>query len=328
MIEYPSVSANLPISVEHAAEILRSGGLVAIPTETVYGLAANALDPVAVAKIFAAKERPYFDPLIVHIPEIDWLPRVASEFPPVARRLAERFWPGPLTLVLPKAAGIPDIVTSGLPTVGVRMPDHALTRKVLKLADLPLAAPSANPFGRLSPTTAEHVRQQLGNRIDAVLDGGPCRVGVESTILQVEEDRVIQLRPGGVPLEEIEALVGAVEVSTRAENETPVAPGMLESHYAPRTRLVVCDEVPLVAPWKRTGLLTLTLKTDTSAYLQVETLSPEGDLVTAAANFFQALHRLDALNLDGIVAVKLPDEGLGRALNDRLRRAAVTVPTK
>lgn len=322
------MSVNLSISVEHAAEILRGGGLVAIPTETVYGLAANALDPVAVAKIFAAKERPFFDPLIVHIPDIDWLPRVASAFPPVARRLAERFWPGPLTLVLPKALSVPDIVTSGLPTVGVRMPDHALTRRVLELADIPLAAPSANPFGRLSPTTAEHVRQQLGSRIDAVLDGGPCRVGVESTILQVDQDRVIQLRPGGVPLEQIEELVGRVEVPTQVENEKPAAPGMLESHYAPRTRLVVCDDVPVVAPWKRTGLLALSPKTDFNTYSQVEILSPEGDLVVAAANFFQALHRLDALNLDGIVAVKLPDEGLGCALNDRLRRAAATVATK
>lgn len=310
-------------SVELAAEILRRGGTVALPTETVYGLGANALDPNAVAKIFAAKQRPFFDPLIVHLAHMDWIPRVASEFPPVAHRLAEAFWPGPLTLVVPKAADVPDLVTSGLPSVGLRIPDHPLTRQVLELANVPIAAPSANPFGRLSPTTAEHVQQQLGNRIDAILDGGPCRVGVESTIVQVEGDQLTLLRPGGIPLEAIERLVGRVKPQPSATpSERPAAPGMLASHYAPRTPLAIGSEIPAEPMWKRAGLLAFTSPTDSSRYEIVEILSPNGDLTAAAANFFQALHRLDAAGLDGIFAQSLPDDGLGRALNDRLRRAA------
>lgn len=325
---HSSSSSGSTVTVERAAEILRSGGLVALPTETVYGLAANALDPVAVAKIFAAKDRPFFDPLIVHLAEVDWLPRVASDFPATARKLAEQFWPGPLTLVLPKTTAVPDLVTSGLSSVAVRVPDHELTRQVLKLADLPVAAPSANPFGRLSPTTAEHVRQQLGNRIDAILDGGPCRVGVESTILQIEGDRVIQLRPGGTPLEAIEALIGPVEQCQAGESEQPAAPGMLASHYAPRTPIVLLDELPFQPIWPRTGLLVLnrSIVPDPTDYSAVEVLSSKNNLIEASANFFQALHRLDALQLDGIIALRLPDYGLGRALNDRLKRAAYQTP--
>jgi L-threonylcarbamoyladenylate synthase len=322
MSEVLTVSSNLTISVQRAAEILLSGGLVALPTETVYGLGANALDPIAVAKIFAAKERPFFDPLIVHVPDLDWVPRVASEFPVLALRLAERFWPGPLTLVVPKTNAIPDLVTSGLPSVGIRIPDHPLTREVLRLADVPIAAPSANPFGRLSPTTAEHVRRQLGDRIDAILDGGPCRVGVESTIVQVGGNVVTLLRPGGIPLEAIRSVVGHVEVANETSSDKPLAPGMLASHYAPRTPLVITNEFPLIPLWKRTGLLVLSEPTSTSQFAAVEVLSPDGDLVVAAANFFQALHRLDTAGLDGIVATPFPNEGLGRALNDRLRRAA------
>ena len=312
------------ISAEQAAAVLRNGGLVALPTETVYGLGANAFDPIAVAKIFAAKERPFFDPLIVHLADVRWLPRVVSEFPPVARRLAERFWPGPLTLVLPKADAVPDLVTSGLPSVGVRIPDHELTRQVLRLADLPVAAPSANPFGRLSPTTAEHVRRQLGDRVDAIVDGGPCRVGVESTILKVDGDRVTLLRLGGIPLEEIESLVGQVEFheSSSPNTETPVAPGMLASHYAPKTPLVVVSDVTLLRASPRTGLLVLREVQLKPEFAAIEVLSPSGDLVVATSNFFQALHRLDSSDLDRIVAVRFPEIGLGRALNDRLRRAA------
>lgn len=323
MSDIPQGKLDSAITVERAAEILRSGGLVALPTETVYGLGANALDSKAVAKIFAAKDRPYFDPLIVHLANIDWLPRVASEFPAKARKLAERFWPGPLTLVLPKTSAVPDLVTSGLPSVAVRVPDHPLTQQVLRLADIPVAAPSANPFGRLSPTTAEHVWQQLGNRIDAILDGGPCKVGVESTILQIESDRVVQLRPGGTPLEAIEELVGRVELVQSSSTEQPAAPGMLQSHYAPRTPIVLVDQIPTEPFWARTGLLVLDQTGGKPAgYTTVEVLSSRGDLIEAAAGFFQALHRMDSLSLDGIVAVRLPDHGLGRALNDRLQRAA------
>lgn len=308
--------------LEKAASILRQGGLVAIPTETVYGLAANALNPLAVAKIFAAKDRPLFDPLIVHLADVAWWPRVASEFPPLAKTLAERFWPGPMTLVLPKSAAVPDLVTSGLETVGIRVPDHPLTRQLLRLTDLPLAAPSANPFGRLSPTTAEHVRRQLGDRVDMILDGGPCRVGVESTILQIQGDTATLLRPGGIPLEVVEAIAGPVKQPHRVSQQNPVAPGMLDSHYSPRTRLTIVDTIPESAPSLRCGLISLRDVPNSGRFAVVEVLSPRGDLLEAAANFFQALHRLDQAGLDEILAAPFAEEGLGRALNDRLRRAA------
>lgn len=320
-IGFPMTDDDRMTELHHAAAILKRGGLVAIPTETVYGLAANALDAQAVARIFAAKDRPFFDPLIVHLAETAWWPRVVSDFPPLAKRLAEHFWPGPLTLILPKTDAVPDLVTAGLNTVGVRVPDHPLTRQLLALADLPVAAPSANPFGRLSPTTAEHVRQQLGDSVDLILDGGPCRVGVESTIVQVQGDEATLLRPGGVPLEAIEALIGTVRQPTRLDIDRPAAPGMLDSHYAPRTRLIIFDTVPSSPPSARSGLLTLS-EPAAFGFAAVEMLSARGDLVEAAANFFQALHRLDQAGLDVILARPFPDHGLGRALNDRLRRAA------
>jgi L-threonylcarbamoyladenylate synthase len=246
------------------------------------------------------------------------------DFPPVAERLAKEFWPGPLTMVLPKVAAIPDIVTSGMTSVAIRVPDHPMTREVLRLADVPVAAPSANLFGRLSPTTAEHVRQQLGDRVDLILDGGPCRVGVESTILQFHGDEVVCLRPGGVPLEEIENLIGPVGrfAPCDIDDERPVAPGMLASHYAPRTKLMIVEKVPIEPPSPRAGLLILQTTDRRPGYSMVEVLSREGDLIEAASRFFQALHRLDQAGLDVIVATPFPDEGLGLALNDRLRRAA------
>jgi L-threonylcarbamoyladenylate synthase len=307
-----------------AASILRRGGLVALPTETVYGLGANAFDARAVAKIFAAKERPFFDPLIVHLAESSWWPRVVLEFPPRAEQLAKTFWPGPLTMVLPKTPMIPDIVTSGLPHVAIRVPDHPLARDVLRLADVPIAAPSANLFGRLSPTTAEHVRQQLGDRVDFIVDGGPCRVGIESTIVQFEGDTVICLRPGGITLEEIESVVGPVRrpVPSFSDERSPAAPGMLASHYAPRTRLRIVDDIPRIPPSPRMGLLILQPCLGSEHYAQTEILSQAGDLMEAASTFFNALHRLDGANLDLILAVPLPDIGLGISMNDRLRRAA------
>jgi L-threonylcarbamoyladenylate synthase len=257
----------------------------------------------------------------VHLADVSWWPRVVSDFPPVAHRLADRFWPGPLTLILNKQADVPDLATSGLPTVGIRVPDHPLTQQLLRQVDLPLAAPSANPFGRLSPTTAEHVRQQLGNRVELVLDGGACRVGVESTIVQLIDDTATLLRPGGIPLEEIEALIGPVQRPDPSDQARPVAPGMLDSHYAPRTPLRIVEHIPSAAPNSRAGLLAMSGEVP-AGYVTVELLSPRGDLVEAAANFFQALHRLDQTRLDQIIAVSFPDVGLGRALNDRLRRAA------
>jgi len=318
--------------ISRAAAILRDGGLVAFPTETVYGLGANALSEPAVARVFEVKARPRFDPLIVHIARMDWIPRLTAEFSSVARRLTDRFWPGPLTLVLPKTAAVPDLVTAGGPTVAIRVPDHPVALELLRVVDLPIAAPSANPFGRISPTCAGHVRDQLGSQIDLILDGGPCRVGVESTVLQLTPQGPLLLRPGGTTLEEIEEVIGKVEVphAWRAglAEQVLVSPGTLPRHYAPRTALALrAGETD--SNWDdqlgssvRVGLLAFCPGDQTSRFAQVEVLSHTGDLREAAANFFEALRRLDAAGLDLIVADVFPEVGLGRALNDRLRRAA------
>mgnify|MGYP002624462480 CR=1 FL=1 len=318
--------SNLGTDVQHAARILQAGGLVAFPTETVYGLGAVALQELAVARVFEVKGRPRFDPLIVHVAHESWLPQLVAEMPDMARALASRFWPGPLTLVLPKTDAVPDLVTSGLPTVAVRIPNHPIALELLEATGLPLAAPSANPFGMLSPTRAKHVAEQIGENIDYVLDGGPCKVGIESTVIQLGSDTPRLLRPGGLPREEIEAVVGpiamAAPVGAASEGESQPAPGMLSKHYAPHTRLVVCDSPADAATSGRIGLLTFEPVSDVSRFAAVEVLSETGDLREAAAAFFAALRRLDALELDLIVATGFPDRGLGVALNDRLRRAA------
>jgi L-threonylcarbamoyladenylate synthase len=310
--------------VDRAADVLRKGGLVALPTETVYGLGANALDATAVARIFAAKRRPAFDPLIVHVAALEHWSRVARELPPRARALAERYWPGPLTLVLPRQDAIPDLVTSGLATVGVRVPRHPLMQAVLERSGLPIAAPSANRFGRLSPTSAEHVVAQLGDDIDLVLDGGTCTVGVESTIVRPDADGVTVLRLGGLSVEDVAAIAGPVRIATHESPTAPEAPGMLPQHYAPATpiTLVEAQDVPRPAAGDRWGVLARR-RSDArgDGWAAAEYLTDDGDLVSAAAGLFAALHRLDALGLERIVAVAFPDEGLGRAINDRLRRA-------
>jgi L-threonylcarbamoyladenylate synthase len=327
----PNNLATCPIStdVARAAAVLRAGGLVAFATETVYGLGADALDVDAVARIFAAKQRPHFDPLIVHVADRRWLERLTTGLPPQAATLADRFWPGPLTLVLPKTDLVPDLVTSGLPTVAVRIPAHPQALDLLRQVDLPIAAPSANPFGCLSPTRAEHVAEQLGDRVDFILDGGACQVGVESTVLQVDGDRCLLLRPGGLSVEQIESLVGPVTVPAESEHpavSAPASPGRLPKHYAPRTPLQMTtdwrDALEALPGERRVGLLSL-LPVDDSAHLAaVEVLSPTGDLTEAAANFFASLRRLDSSGLDLILAHPFPELGLGRALNDRLQRAA------
>lgn len=313
--------------VRQAASILQEGGLVAFPTETVYGLGANALNARAAARIFEVKNRPHFDPIIVHVADRAALTRLVREIPAAAATLGERFWPGPLTLVLPKADIVPDIVTAGLTTVAVRVPDHPTALELLRESGLPIAAPSANPFGRISPTQAEHVREMLGDKIDYILDGGPCRVGVESTVLDVSGDVPTLLRPGGLPVEEIEQVIGAVALPGQAKSSTSSAmpaPGMLPRHYAPRTPLVILNADAESAQFEspRRGLLAFQPPRDTTSYAAVEVLSKSGDLAEAAANFFAALRRLDALGLDVIHAEPFPEQGLGRALNDRLRRAA------
>ncbi|MBE2216376.1 MAG: threonylcarbamoyl-AMP synthase [Opitutaceae bacterium] len=320
--------------LDFLADILRSGGLVAVPTETVYGLAAHALDAEACRRIFEAKGRPAYDPLIVHVAS-----RVAADsvatFNAAAATLAERFWPGPLTLILPKKACVPDIVTSGRPTVAVRVPAHPLMRALLESSGLPLAAPSANPFGYISPTTAAHVQAGLGDRIGHILDGGPCTIGVESTIIDVRDatDPVV-LRPGGVAIEALaEALGRPVRVHQPApkpgaglvEAEAELAPGMLERHYSPRTPLEL-RAAPFTAADLRTpapGIVRVCFSRPAAeAAPDVRFLSASGDAAEAARALFALLRDLDGAGFERIVIEPAPPTGLGLAINDRLRRAA------
>ncbi len=312
-------------NVTYAARLLKDGKLVAFATETVYGLGANALDVAAVARVFAVKNRPHFDPLIVHIADRAWLGRLVSVWPEKAERLSRKFWPGPLTLIVPKTDLVADLVTSGLPNVAIRMPAHPLALELLRLVDLPIVGPSANPFGQLSPTSAEHVAERLGDQIDYILDGGPCSVGVESTVILVDGDNATLMRPGGIPLEEIEAVIGPVLVPERTTthlDEAASSPGMLPQHYAPRTPLTIVDDLSSVESPGDAGLLTLGVEPNADRFAAVEVLSPTGDLTAAAAKFFAALRRLDAAGVSRIFAKAFPNHGLGRALNDRLSRAA------
>jgi L-threonylcarbamoyladenylate synthase len=318
------MSAAMSAAVLRAAAVIRAGGLVGMPTETVYGLAANARDVQAVLAVFLAKGRPRFDPLIVHVADAEqaWTVAVPS---PRARLLAERFWPGALSLVLPRRDGIPDAVTGGLETVAVRCPDHELARALIRAAGVPLAAPSANLFGRLSPTTAAAVHEQLGEAVAEVLDGGPCRVGIESTVLLVDPQPVI-LRLGGVTREELSAALGEPVAlagrSERAANLGLPSPGLLASHYAPRTPLML--RVP-GAPWPAgDGHAILSWRGEDlpAQARRIEVLSRAGDLGEAAAGLFAALRRLDASGATAITAERVPEQGLGAAINDRLLRAA------
>ena len=308
-------------AVRQAAKIIQQGGIVAFPTETVYGLGADAYNPLAVARIFEVKRRPYFDPLIVHIALPADLIKLVKEIPSSAKKLTEKLWPGPLTVVLLKEENIPDIVTAGLPTVALRMPSHPMALSLIKESKCPIAAPSANPFGYLSPTTAEHVREQLADQVDLILDGGPCPVGVESTIVSFSENKPRLLRPGGVSLEEIESIIGKVEISPIKDR--PSAPGMLPRHYAPRTPIVLdWDEKHLDSyKDKKIGFLAFGEPENFLKFQHIEVLSKKGDFREAAANLFSAIRRLDALDLDLILAEAVPEAGLGRAIMDRLRRA-------
>lgn len=310
-------------NIRRAAECLRGGGLVAFPTETVYGLGANALLPEACARIFEVKRRPRFDPLIVHVLDVTHAEALVTGFNERARRLAEAFWPGPLTLVLDKQNSVPDIVTAGLSTVAVRVPSHPVARALLTHASCPIAAPSANPFGYLSPTTAEHVDRQLGSAVDYVVDGGPCDRGLESTIVDVRSDPPLLLRPGGLEIERIEARIGRLGRPER--KEMPVAPGQLDSHYAPRTPIVLLDRPASAGVGNdKIGLLALMEPGAAvrASFAAVEVLSPGGTIIEGAARFFACLHRLDALGLDAILAEPVPEEGVGVAIRDRLQRAA------
>jgi len=310
-------------SVLKAAQCLRAGGLVAFPTETVYGLGADATDDKAVARIFDAKARPRFNPLIVHVAE----PSAAADiavWSDLADKLATRFWPGPLSLILKRrdGTGISELVSAGGETIALRAPDHPLAQALLREAALPIAGPSANPAGRISPTTAAHVRSGLGERVDQILDGGACPIGVESTVLDVSDDRPLLLRPGGLSRADIEAVIGAPVCSPLGtiDGERDLrSPGQLKSHYAPNHRLrleareVSGDE----------ALLAFGQHPIEGAAITVN-LSPKGDLVEAAANLFSMLHRLDREDVSGIAVMPIPKTGLGEAILDRLSRAAVS----
>ncbi len=311
--------------LHHASNLLQQGKLVAIPTETVYGLAANAFDAVAVAQIFAVKNRPIFDPLIVHVADFEQIISLVVEMPPFAQHLSEVFMPGPITLLLPKSDRIPDLVTAGSSLVALRMPKHPMAQELLRLLHFPLAAPSANPFGYISPTTAQHVAAQLGDKIPYILDGGLCEVGLESTIVGFEAGQAVIYRKGGIAVEAIEAHIGPVQVKPHSTSN-PQAPGMLKSHYAPRIPLVLgrLDELlPQYRHW-RVGIIHFQ-KTFPDVPIECQVaLSPTGNFQEAARNLFTGMRYLDSLALDVILAEPLPEQDLGRAINDRLRRAAAT----
>lgn len=308
-----------------AAEKLRTGKLVGIPTETVYGLAANALDPEAVASIFEAKNRPAFDPLIVHLASFEQAKAYCQNIPDLAYQLAAVFCPGPITFILPKNQRIPDLVSAGQPTVGIRIPNHPLTLQLLQQLDFPLAAPSANPFGYVSPTTAQHVADQLGDKIAYILDGGACEIGLESTIIDLSIAAPKVLRLGGLALEQLEAAVGQ-KLALQTSSSNPKAPGMLLKHYAPNKRLRWAQEPakatnePL-ANFSKTAWLRFSEPLAHIPLNQQFVLSPSGDFKQAASRLFALLRELDNSAFDLILVEKAPEIGLGRAINDRLKRA-------
>lgn len=308
-----------------AKNILQQDGLVAIPTETVYGLAGNAISEEAVVKIFEVKNRPSFDPLIVHVASIEQVEEMVLNIPVKAKELAAKFWPGPLTLLLRKQAIIPDIVSSGLDTVAIRIPDHPITLELLHHLGFPLAAPSANPFGYVSPTTIKHVNDQLGDKIPYILDGGDCHVGIESTIIGFQDEKPEIYRLGGIAVEDIESVIGKVGVKYHSSSK-PAAPGALESHYAPGKKVELKEIASLdsAADPEQIGLIRfMDLYPGIPEKNQV-ILSATGDLKEAAKNLFSALRKMDEMDIQYIIAESVPEIGLGRAINDRLRRASAT----
>ncbi len=316
--------ARIGKNIDNAAEFLRSGELVAIPTETVYGLAGNALNDSVITRIFEVKNRPAFDPLIIHVPGLEAAGRYVLEIPDEARKLANQFWPGPLTIILKKSEIISDLATAGLDTVGIRSPRHPLTQSLLAVIDFPLAAPSANPFGYVSPTSAEHVNEQLGSKIPYILNGGRCKIGIESTIVDLSHRKPTVLRKGGILLEEISNVLGCpVDVSVYSTSR-PAAPGQLQSHYATRVpiKLANINEELGYIDKKKTGVLSFRRRYSGFEPGHLKILSPSGKLDEAARNLFHYLRELDKKPIDLILAEELPEEGLGRAINDRLRRAA------
>jgi len=307
-----------------AVELLRQGEAVALPTETVYGLAADALNPIAVAKIFEAKGRPRFDPLIIHLPDPAWLEKVADPLKQdrqLVSSLAEKFWPGPFTMVLPKRDIIPEIVTAGLETVAVRISAHPIFSEIVSAFGKPLSAPSANRFGRISPTTAKHVLDELNGHIPLIIDGGPTTHGIESTIVAVYDGKIDILRRGPITSEQLSKF-GEVGIATVLEKIS--VPGQLPSHYAPKTPLRIVDNLKSFTPMtnERCALLAWTPIKNDERFVAIRNLSRQQHLREAAANLFRYLRELDALDVDLIVAERVPGEGLGAAISDRLQRAS------
>jgi len=314
-------------NIQQAIEILDQDDIVAIPTETVYWLAGNIYSEKAIRKIFEIKQRPFFNPLIVHIHSLKQLETLVSHVPPLAKLLAETFWPWPLTLVMKKQPHIPDLITAGKDGVAVRMPNHPLTLNLLKELSYPLAAPSANPFGRISPTRAAHVDEYFDDSLRMILDGGDCTNGIESTIIGFEDDTPVLYRLGAVSLEDIEKVIGQVTIKNKEET-SPNAPGMLERHYAPRTKTYLTEDVVKFTesfPGKKIGVLQFIWNIEVPNVTHREILSATWDLHEAASKLYTALHNLDVLWLDIIIAEKMPDVGLGKSINDRLERATKNI---
>lgn len=322
MAQANNVVSPSPEAISRAVELLRRGEVVGMPTETVYGLAGDGLNPAALARIFEVKQRPLFDPLILHFADAAGAFALAEQIPIAARELAQQFWPGPLTLVLRKTERVPDLATSGLPNVALRVPAHPVAQALLRAFGGPLAAPSANRFGRISPTDAQAVRTELADAVPLILDGGPCSVGLESTVLLMTEHQPVLLRAGGIPVEDIEALVGPVQHATPVDDH-PQAPGQLKHHYAPRKPLRLVRDIAEVPLQTNIGWLVFGTQTTAVPFCGViENLSPAGDLCEAAVNFFRALRALDDNPRVGtIYAMALPAHGLGLAINERLERA-------
>ena len=306
-----------------AKQLLEQEEVVSIPTETVYGLAGNIYSEKAIRSIFRIKQRPLFNPLIVHIPSIEDLDRIVEYVPEKAQRLAKTFWPGPLTLVLKKKDTVPDLITAGKDTVAVRVPHHPLTLKLLDQLDFPLAAPSANPFNRISPTKASHVEAYFKGELKMVLDGGACKRGIESTIIGFENDQPIIYRLGSTPIEAIEAVVGHIKIENKTVN-SPKAPGMLARHYAPKTKTILTSNIlEAIEANKslRLGILLFNNLDLSGSIDHVSMLSETQNMKEAASNLYAALHDMDSKDLDLIIVEQLPNHGLGKSINDRLRRA-------
>jgi L-threonylcarbamoyladenylate synthase len=312
------------VELEKAIHILTSGDCVAIPTETVYGLAANALNTDAVTKIFELKNRPQTNPLIVHCGSIQQVEQYVSEFPLIAKNLAKQFWPGPLTLLLPKNDKIPDQITAGSNRVGVRIPNHPLTLKLLNKLDFPIAAPSANKYGSVSPTRAEHVKIQFGDQVPLILDGGECSVGIESTIVGFEGDKVIVYRLGQITVEQIEEVCRqSVQIQNEA-GEIIVAPGMVKHHYAPKTTLKIVDDFTKIELTNRTGIILFNEQKIMGIPSENQLIiSEKNNLEEASRKLYDAFYQLDKLNLEVIYMKEFPSDGIGKSLNDRIHRAGM-----